>query len=107
MTIDIIRSREETTFEIVGRLDTTTAPALECTLLSHLADTTSLVLDLSGLEYISSAGLRVLHSAYKRMKAVGSMQLTGVCEGVMGVLRSTGFSELVYTEPQNGGRAYA
>ena len=67
MTIEIKKS-QETIIEIVGRLDTITAPALDKTINEELGDTKNLVLDLKGLEYISSAGLRVLLAAQKMIK---------------------------------------
>ena len=60
MTIEIKKSAEQTVLEIVGRLDTITAPALEKTINEDIGDTKNLVLDVKGMEYISSAGLRVL-----------------------------------------------
>ena len=70
MTIEIRRNAEETIIEIVGRLDTTTAPALDKTISEDIGDTKNLVLDAKGLEYISSAGLRVLLSAQKKMQKI-------------------------------------
>ena len=98
MTIDIKRNAEETVIEIVGRLDTTTAPVLDKTVNEDLGDTTKLVLNLKGLEYISSAGLRVLLSAQKKMQKLGSMKVTNVCEAVMEVLEMTGFADILTIE---------
>ena len=98
MTMEIKRNGQETTIEIVGRLDTTTAPALEKKILEDLGDTKSLVLDVKGLEYISSAGLRVLLGAQQKMQDVGSMKLTNVCESVMEVLEMTGFADILVIE---------
>lgn len=98
MTIDIKRNAEETVIEIVGRLDTTTAPVLDKTVNEDLGDTTKLVLNLKGLEYISSAGLRVLLSAQKKMQKLGSMKVTNVCETVMEVLEMTGFADILTIE---------
>lgn len=98
MTIDIKRNAEETVIEVVGRLDTTTAPALDKAINEDLGDATKLVLDLKGLEYISSAGLRVLLGAQKKMQSVGSMKLTGVCEDVMEVFEMTGFADILTIE---------
>ena len=98
MTIEIKRNAEETTIELVGRLDTTTAPALDKTISEDLGDTKSLVLNVKGLEYISSAGLRVLLGAQKKMNKNGSMKLTGVCEDVMEVLEMTGFADILTIE---------
>ena len=67
MMIEIKKNAENTIVEIVGRLDTTTAPSLEKTLNDAMGDTKNLILDLKGLEYISSAGLRVLLAAQKKM----------------------------------------
>ena len=68
MTIEIKRNAEDTTIELVGRLDTTTAPALDKTINEDIGDTKNLVLDIKKLEYISSAGLRVLLSAQKKLQ---------------------------------------
>ena len=95
MTIEIKRTAEETIIELAGRLDTTTAPALDKTISTDIGDTQNLVLDLKGLEYISSAGLRVLLAAQKRMKKVGSMKLRNVCEEVMEVFEMTGFADIL------------
>ena len=95
MTIEIKRNAEETVIELVGRLDTTTAPALDKTVSEDIGDVKNLVLDLKGLEYISSAGLRVLLSAQKKMQKLGSMKLTNVCEAVMEVLEMTGFADIL------------
>ena len=73
MTIEMKKNMEETILEITGRLDTTTAPVLDKTINEELKDVENLVLDLKGLEYISSAGLRVLLNAQKKMQRVGSM----------------------------------
>jgi anti-sigma B factor antagonist len=95
MTIEIKRNTEETKIELVGRLDTTTAPALDKTINDDIGDTKSLVIDLKNLEYISSAGLRVLLSAQKKMQKVGSMKVTNVCEEVMEVFEMTGFADIL------------
>ena len=95
MTIEIKRTAEETTIEIVGRLDTTTAPELDKTINEDVADVKNLVLNLKGLEYISSAGLRVLRGAQKKMQKIGSMKVTNVCEEVMEVFEMTGFADIL------------
>ena len=95
MTIEIKRNAEETKIELVGRLDTTTAPALDKTINDDIGDTKSLVIDLKNLEYISSAGLRVLLSAQKKMQKGGSMKVTNVCEEVMEVFEMTGFADIL------------
>ena len=98
MTIDIKKHSQETIIEIVGRLDTITAPALDKTINEDIGDTKNLVLDVKGMEYISSAGLRVLLSAQKKMQKVGSMKVTGVCEEVMEVFEMTGFADILVIE---------
>ena len=98
MTIEIKKNREKTTIEIVGRLDTITAPALDKTINEDLGDTKNLVLDVKGMEYISSAGLRVLLAAQKKMQKIGSMKVTGVCEEVMEVFEMTGFADILVIE---------
>ena len=98
MTIEIKKSAEQTVVEIAGRLDTITAPVLDKTINEGIGDTKNLVLDIKGLEYISSAGLRVLLSAQKKMQKVGSMKVTGVCEEVMEVFEMTGFADILVIE---------
>ena len=98
MTIEIKKNNQETIIEIVGRLDTITAPALDKTINEDIEDTKNLVLDVKGMEYISSAGLRVLLSAQKKMQKVGSMKVTGVCEEVMEVFEMTGFADILVIE---------
>ena len=98
MTIEIKRNADETTLEIVGRLDTTTAPALDKTINADIADTKDLILDLRGLEYISSAGLRVLLAAQKKMQKIGSMKVINVREEVMEVFEMTGFADILVIE---------
>ena len=98
MTIEIKRSAEEITIELAGRLDTTTAPALEKTITDDVADVMNLVLNLKELEYISSAGLRVLLAAQKKLQNTGSMKVTHVCEEIMEVFEMTGFVDILTIE---------
>ena len=98
MTIEIKRNAEETTIKLVGRLDTTTAPALDKTINEDIAGTKNLVLDVKELEYISSAGLRVLLGAQKKMQKIGSMKVTNVREEVMEVFEMTGFADILLIE---------
>ena len=95
MTIEIKKSAEEVVVEIAGRLDTTTAPALEKAINEDVGSTTNLVLDLKELEYISSAGLRVLLSAQKKMQQVGTMTVKNVCGEIMDVFEITGFADIL------------
>ena len=98
MMIEIKKNVEETIVEVAGRLDTTTAPALEKTICEDVGEAKNLVLDLKGLEYISSAGLRVLLAAQKKLQQVGCMKLKNVCEDVMEVLEITGFADILVIE---------
>ena len=98
MTIEIKKNNYETIIEVAGRLDTITAPALDKTINEDVGDTTNLVLDIKGVEYISSAGLRVLLSAQKKMQKIGSMKVTGVCDEVMEVFEMTGFADILVIE---------
>ena len=98
MTIEIKKNAEEAIVEIVGRLDTITAPALDKTIGEDIGDAKNLVLDLKGLEYISSAGLRVLLSAQKKMQKIGSMKVINVCAEVMDVFEMTGFADILVIE---------
>ena len=98
MTIEMKKNMEETILEITGRLDTTTAPVLDKTINEELKDVENLVLDLKGLEYISSAGLRVLLNGQKKMQRVGSMKLKNVSEAVMDVFEMTGFADILEIE---------
>jgi len=86
------------TVTLEGRLDTTTAPQLETELMGSLEGITSLVLDFEKLEYISSAGLRVLLAAQKVMMKQGEMKVIHVNEVVMEVFEVTGFTDTLTIE---------
>ncbi len=81
-----------------GRLDTTTAPQLENELKESLDGVSSLTLDMEKLEYISSAGLRVLLSAQKKMNAQGDMKVVHVGDTIMEIFEVTGFSDILTIE---------
>lgn len=98
MTIEIKKSDASVVLELSGRLDTSTAPVLDKTIREDIPEQAALTLNLKGLEYISSAGLRVLLTAQKRMQQHGSMKLVHVCEDVMEVLDMTGFSQVLVIE---------
>ena len=84
--------------KLEGRLDTTTAPQLENDLKSFMESVTSLVFDFENLEYISSAGLRVLLTAQKFMSKQGSMKLIHVKDDVNEIFDVTGFSDILTIE---------
>ena len=86
------------TIALSGRLDTVTAPELEGALKESLNGVTELVIDMENLEYISSAGLRVLLAAQKAMNTQGEMKVTKVSEVVMEVFQVTGFADILTIE---------
>ena len=98
MTMEIKKNAEAAVIEIAGRLDTTSAPALEKAINEDIGDAKNLVLDLKSVQYISSAGLRVLLGAQKKMQKIGSMKVSNVCEAVMEVLEMTGFADILVIE---------
>ena len=98
MTIETALNGTSAQMKIIGRVDTTTAPKLDAAIDGCAAGIKELVLDCSALEYISSAGLRVILKAQKMMRAQGSMKLTHVNEIVMEVLDMTGFADLLTIE---------
>lgn len=98
MQINKIKNNADLTLTLTGRLDTNTAPGLETELKENLDGVTNLVLDFVGLEYISSAGLRVILSAQKEMNARGKMVIKNVCADIMDVFDITGFSDILTIE---------
>ena len=95
MTIQKTLNGSALNVKLEGRLDTTTAPQLEAELKKELGGVSELQLDFSGVEYISSAGLRVLLSAQKVMNRQGRMTLSHVTEAVMEIFEVTGFSDIL------------
>ncbi len=98
MTIEKQKNGDVLNVAIEGRLDTMTAPQLEAELKESYEGIQELVLDLGKLEYISSAGLRVLLSAHKTMAKKGGMKLTGVGEIIMEIFEVTGFNDILNIE---------
>ena len=86
------------TLVLTGRLDTSTAPKLEEKVKTSIEGTENLILDFTELEYISSAGLRVLLSTLKMMKNQGSMKIINVNETVKEIFEITGFSDILTVE---------
>ena len=96
MTINVERDFELVTLEITGRLDTTTAPNLESVVNELSEDTKELVFDMSGVEYISSAGIRVLLGAYKTINShQGTMRIEKANEQIYEVFEMTGLSDML------------
>lgn len=98
MTITKELNGTELKIALEGRLDTTTAPELEAELNQDLANAESLTMDFSKLEYISSAGLRVLLSTHKLMSGKGGMKVTHINEIVSEVFEVTGFADILTVE---------
>jgi anti-sigma B factor antagonist len=89
---------QELTVSLSGRLDTTTAPVLEQELQQSYQDINSLIFEFKELEYISSAGLRVILAAQKQMLKQGSMKLRNLSENVREVFEMTGFADIMSIE---------
>ena len=98
MMIEKLSTDTGITLKITGRLDTTTAPELEATVDGCIAGLKELVMDCSELEYVSSAGLRVILKAQKLMNTQGSMKVTNVNETIMEVFEITGFADILNIE---------
>jgi anti-sigma B factor antagonist len=96
----ITKKQTEAALELAlnGRLDTATAPELEKELASALKGVSELTLDFAALDYISSAGLRVLLSAQRTMSKQGSMKIKNVNEIIMEIFVVTGFSDILTIE---------
>ena len=86
------------TFALEGRLDTTTSPQLETEMHPDIDSATEVTFDLEKLQYISSAGLRVLLSAQKIMNKQGSMTIRNVCPEIMDIFDVTGFVDILNIE---------
>ena len=98
MTITKNQNQNALTIALEGRLDTMTAPELEKEFQESLGGADTLTMDLSQLEYVSSAGLRVLLSAHKQMSRKGGMKIIHVNEIVREVFDVTGFSDILTIE---------
>ena len=98
MTINKTTDGSTLTLAVEGRLETITAPALEAVIKNELDGVTALVLDFAKLDYISSAGLRVLLAAQKKMKTQGEMKIVHVNDIVNEIFDITGFSEILTIE---------
>ena len=98
MTIDKQINGSELTLSLTGRLDTTTAPELEAVIKENIGGATNLVMDFAGLEYLSSAGLRVILSAQKTMNKQGEMVIRNVNETINEVFEITGFIDILTIE---------
>ncbi|MBQ7158963.1 MAG: STAS domain-containing protein [Treponema sp.] len=95
MTITKAQNGTALTLAVEGRLDTVTAPELEKEIAENSAEANELVVDFTKLDYISSAGLRVLLSAHKNFAKKGGMTITNVNETVMDIFDVTGFKDIL------------
>lgn len=95
MNITQEKNADKLTLFIEGRIDTQTAPKLEETLSQTLDGVTKLIIDLKQTSYISSAGLRVLLTAQKRMNKQGSLTVTNANEDLMEIFEVTGFTDIL------------
>lgn len=98
MTITKTQTDTNVTLALKGRLDTTTAPQLEAELKRSLNGITCLTLDFESLEYLSSAGLRVILSAQKVMNKQGKMVIKSINETIMDIFEMTGFVDILTIE---------
>lgn len=98
LNIEKNTNETELTVVLTGRLDTTTAPELEKELKASLDGVSALTIDMAALEYISSAGLRVLLSAQKTMNRQGEMKVVHVGDTIMEIFEVTGFSDILTIE---------
>ena len=98
MKIEKVCNDNEVVLNVSGRLDTTTAPSLESAIAETVVACERLVFDFAGLEYISSAGLRVILKAQKAMATKGGMKLLHVNETIMEIFEITGFSDILTIE---------
>jgi anti-sigma B factor antagonist len=98
MTIEKTLNGTELTIVITGRLDTTTAPQLETEFKQNIAGVEKLVLDFASLEYLSSAGLRVLLAAQKVMNKQGEMIIKNVNDTINEIFEVTGFIDILTIE---------
>lgn len=98
MTIEKTMNGAAATLAVAGRLDTQTAPELEKEFDAISAGLKELTFDMTGLEYVSSAGLRVILKAQKTMNTQGSMKLVGVNDAIMEVFDITGFLDILTIE---------
>ena len=98
--MEIIKKKEGCVLNVAleGRLDTTTAPQLEEVIKTELDGVSELIFDFAKLDYISSAGLRVMLTAQKTMNTQGSMKIRNVCEEIREVFEITGFNDILTIE---------
>ncbi len=95
MTVRAEHNNEKMVLHVAGRVDTVTSPELEKEISKIPEQVTDLTIDMTEVEYVSSAGLRVLLGTHKMMSKKGTLVVTGVCEDVMQVFEMTGFTDIL------------
>ena len=95
MTLEIKKNTKETTIKVVGQVDAFTAPVLERTINKIACGATSIVLEFSGVDFVSDAGLRVLLDAHAKMQQSGNLKFVGAREGVMETFKIAGFTDVL------------
>ena len=98
MNINLEKQNDLLVVSLQGRLDTNTSPAFEEVINGVNNDVKELVIDIKELEYISSAGLRILLAAQKKMNKIGSMKVINVCDSIMEIFEITGFIDILTIE---------
>ena len=98
MNIELERTNEALVISLTGRLDTSTSPLFEEKITNLEEGVKDLIINMKGLEYISSAGLRVLLAAQKKMNKLGSMKVINVCDSIMEIFEITGFIDILVVE---------
>ena len=97
MTLKIKKNINETVIEVVGQIDTFTAPVLEKMINQSLSGANNVILELSGVEYISDVGLKAIYSAYEKIKDIGSLKLIGANKKIIEILKVNGFADILAT----------
>ena len=95
MTLKIKKNINETIIEVVGQIDTFTAPVLEKMINQNSNSAKNIILELSGVEGISDVGLKALFSAHEKMQRVGSLKLIGVKESIAATLKANGLTDIL------------
>ena len=98
MNIELERTNEALVISLKGRLDTNTSPLFEEKITNLEEGVKDLIINMKELEYISSAGLRVLLAAQKKMNKLGSMKVINVCDSIMEIFEITGFIDILVVE---------
>ena len=99
MNVTVKKEDDSCILMIEGRIDTLTAPELEKIFQENSDGCSTMIFEMSGVEYISSAGIRVLVSSHRRMEKEGILILKGICPDVLSILKMTGLDNRLNVEP--------